>query len=287
MNTSERIECIKSVTRQLSVEEWPIIDLTLRQLGLPWQDYWQGDKSSYVLTMIEKAPDQKLLELAAHLGLQETTSVLSEQNLNIWKPNHYRMFISHVSTCMQLATEVQEALRKYRVSSFVAHVDIEPVQEWMEVIELALRSCHALTALITQDFHLSKWTDQEMGVAMGRGLPVIPVRLGADPYGFIGKYQAIQGQDRAGGQIADDLLRVMIKNKQTAPRIATVLSEALLHSQSYKDSISVIDMLDEVQYADPGIVKNIQTAVTDNDQVYNTYVGKKRIEQILKRLESL
>ena len=51
----------------------------------------------------------------------------------------------------------------------------------------------ALSAFITHDFHASAWTDQEVGWAFGRGLLVVPVRLGADPYGFAGKVQGISG----------------------------------------------------------------------------------------------
>ena len=59
-------------------------------------------------------------------------------------------------------------------------------------IEKALFSMHALLPLLTDGFHDSNWTDQEIGIAVGRGVPVISVKLGTDPYGFIAKYQAVQ-----------------------------------------------------------------------------------------------
>ena len=49
----------------------------------------------------------------------------------------------------------------------------------------------AFVALLTEGFHDSLWTDQEVGFALSRGVPILAVRLGKDPYGFIGKFQAL------------------------------------------------------------------------------------------------
>jgi hypothetical protein len=46
-------------------------------------------------------------------------------------------------------------------------------------------------ALMTDKFHESNWTDQEVGYAFARGVPIIAARLGRDPYGFIGKFQGL------------------------------------------------------------------------------------------------
>ena len=50
----------------------------------------------------------------------------------------------------------------------------------------------AFAALMTEGFHDSDWTDQEVGFALARGVPVIAVKLGRDPYGFLGKFQALR-----------------------------------------------------------------------------------------------
>ena len=47
-------------------------------------------------------------------------------------------------------------------------------------------------ALMTKNFHDSNWTDQEIGFALGRGVMVIAVNLGRNPYGFIGDMQALK-----------------------------------------------------------------------------------------------
>lgn len=68
LSTSQRVTLMKEIASRLGGESWPLIDLTLRQFALPTTNSWSGDeRDGYVLVMVEKASDQKLLELAQHL----------------------------------------------------------------------------------------------------------------------------------------------------------------------------------------------------------------------------
>ncbi len=118
----------------------------------------------------------------------------SAQN-RIWDIGHYRVFLSHKSEFKKEASVLRDKLRIYGVSAFVAHEDIHPTEAWQDEIENALKSMDALVALVTEDFHDSSWTDQEVGFALGRGVPAIALRLGCDPYGFIGRFQALSCKD--------------------------------------------------------------------------------------------
>ena len=101
-------------------------------------------------------------------------------------------FLSHKSSVKVNTASLKDSLALYGISCFVAHEDIHPTKEWMDEIESALFSMDALVALMTDDFHDSDWTDQEVGVAMGRCVPIISVKLGKmNPYGFIGRFQAL------------------------------------------------------------------------------------------------
>jgi nucleoside 2-deoxyribosyltransferase len=83
--------------------------------------------------------------------------------------------------------DLAERLSEYGVTGFVAHEDIEPTKEWEEEIRLALTTCDALAALLRDGFRASTWTDQEVGFAIGRGILVVPIRMGLDPYGFMAR----------------------------------------------------------------------------------------------------
>lgn len=111
----------------------------------------------------------------------------------IWPAGGFRLFVSHKSTIKSKATELKRELAAWGISCFVAHEDIHPTKKWQDEIENALFSMDALVALMDDDFHTSYWTDQEVGCAFGRGVPIVAVKIkmDADPYGFIGKFQAL------------------------------------------------------------------------------------------------
>ena len=133
------------------------------------------------------------------IGKQE---VADDAMRRIWG-NGFRVFLSHKTSVKAETAVLKDRLRLFGVSAFVAHEDIYPTKIWQNEIENALASADGFVALMTGDFHESDWTDQEVGYALARGIPVVAVRLGRDPYGFIGKFQAIStGWEDAPGQIA-------------------------------------------------------------------------------------
>ncbi len=97
------------------------------------------------------------------------------KSADLWEDGFVRLFLSHVSQHKVKVAELKRELSHLGVSSFVAHEDIEPTLEWQNEIERALMSTDALAALLTPEFHESKWTDQEIGFALGRGTLVIPI----------------------------------------------------------------------------------------------------------------
>jgi len=106
----------------------------------------------------------------------------------IWDNDCFRVFLSHKAEVKKEAAILKDKLKFYGISCFVAHEDIHPTKEWQNEIENALHTMDSFVALLTEEFHDSLWTDQEVGFAFGRGVPIISVKLGKDPYGFIGKF---------------------------------------------------------------------------------------------------
>jgi hypothetical protein len=76
LTPSQRITVIKEVSQRLDSEDWPLIDLTLKQFSLPWSNEWSGTKDAYVLRMIEEAADDVLVDLARHVGVHFPTGAL-------------------------------------------------------------------------------------------------------------------------------------------------------------------------------------------------------------------
>lgn len=281
LTPSQRVTLIKEIGSRLVVEEWPLIDVTLKQFGLPWSDDWRGSKESYLFEMIQGAEDQQLIDLGVHVGLplQEAAPRLDPP---FWRKGMLRLFITHLATNRAYAAQLQEALLRYGISGFVAHNDIEPTQEWQTQIETALATCDALVALLHPNFHQSNWTDQEIGFAMGRGVPVFSVRFGNDPYGFIGRFQAFNGQAKAADALAGELFDAYRRSKETQRRMAEVLVGLFEESGSFAEAKSWIGYLEELQIWDPAFSTRIAAAAKGNSQVREAWGVPERVAALVK-----
>lgn len=279
MKASERITLIKEIATILSQEEWSLIDLTLKEFDFPTSDSYNGKEKAYVIEHIQDGENNNLIELAEHLGLRiesDSTSVKPE----FWKDGYFRLFISHLATDKQNTQKLKDKLEKYGISGFVAHSDIEPTKEWQSEIEVALRTCDALVALMIPGFHDSNWTDQEIGLALGRDLLIIPVRMGQDPYGFIGKFQAITYKDV--NTLSDDIFQALQKNKKTNHKIASSTIYKFENSDSFASAKSNISIVEENTYWDKTLIKRLQTSVDNNSQIKHSFGIPEKVRQIIR-----
>lgn len=162
----------------------------------------------------------------------------------IWGDGHVRVFLSHRDTFKREAAYLKESLARCGISSFVAHEDIKPTRDWMQEIERALRSMDALVALLTEDFHSSVWTNQEVGFAMGSGVPVIPICLGQDPLGLLGKYQGVKGCD-AGSPIgiASHVFALLSSRLSDNSRLFECALSAYANASDFDDSTWKVEHL--------------------------------------------
>lgn len=185
----------------------------------------------------------------------------------LWDPAMLRLFISHVSANKVEVAHVKRELRLLGVSGFVAHQDIEPSLEWQGEIELALASMHAMAALLTPEFHTSSWTDQEVGVAVARGVLVIPVRLGLDPYGFIARKQGLSGDLAKPGDLAADLVQILARRQSTGAVMREGLVVALEESSSFAASSRVTTLIETARGFTEEQLARMEAAIQTNSQV--------------------
>jgi hypothetical protein len=275
---------MREISERLGAEYWPLIDTTLRQFGLPTTDNWPGQLDAYVLKMIDRTSDDVLIDLARHVGYQfELDTAPLRVDPPFWRRGMLRLFISHMAAYKVFAAELQEALSPYGISSFVAHNDIEPTLEWQTQIETALATCDALVALLHDKFHESRWTDQEIGFAMGRGVPAFAVRLGEIPYGFIARFQAFNGQSKSVEELARELFESYRRNKQTQRKMSEAIVVIFEDSRSFAESKRNIGYLEELEVWEPSFSSRIRAAVQNNNQVDGSWGVPQRVESLVKK----
>lgn len=281
LDPSDRIKIIAEASRRLAGEGWPLIDLTLSQFGLPTTDTWSGEKDAYVIEMDSKATDDMLMALAHHVGFEVSAP---EPGIDppFWKENYVRVFLSHLSAHREFAAELQEAMDEYGLTAFVAHNDIEPTTEWQDEIETALSTCEVLIALLHNGFKESNWTDQEIGFAMGRGLPVFSVRYDQDPYGFIVRFQAFNGNGKEADFLAKEIFDVLRQHKQTQRRMAEILVARFESSYSFQNAKSNMELLEELNAWNKSFSERIEKAIESNSQIEGSWGVPERVGKLVE-----
>jgi len=272
---------MKEISGRLGAESWALIDTTLRQFILPTTDSWSGTPDVYVLRMIEDATDDVLIDLARHTGYQfENADTPLRVDPPFWDRGMLRLFVSHLAVHKDFAGALQFQLSRYGICAFVAHTDIEPTQEWQTQIETALATCDALLALLHDRFHESNWTDQEIGFAMGRGVPAFAVHFGQTPYGFIGRFQAFNGTGKTSEVLAYEIFDAYRKNKQTQRKMAEAVVSLFEHSSSFAEAKRLMEYLEELTVWEPSFASRIRAAVQNNGQVGSSWGVPNRVEAL-------
>lgn len=194
-----------------------------------------------------------------------------------------RLFISHLAVEREFAAALQKALLHFGISGFVAHNDIEPTSEWQAQIQTALATSDALIALLHKDFHASHWADQEIGFAMGRGIPVFAVRFAYAPYGFIARFQAFNGNNKTAPALARELFDAYRTNKETQRKMSEILIGLFEKSDSFAEAKERIGYLEELTVWEPSFSTRIRSAAKNNSQIIGSWGVLEKVENLAKR----
>lgn len=283
MTPAERIAAIKESATLLSQQSWSDIDLILRQYALPTTDSWQGnDRYAYVVDMIEHEPDDVLHPLHQYL-IGESGDVPT--GAHPWGQGQLKLFMSHLAVHQQFVGEVAWNLSLYGVSCFVAHVSIEPSEEWQSAIEVALRSCDAMAVFLHRGFHESNWCDQEVGFALARRVPVLPIAIDVMPYGFMGKLQAVRCQPSENySQVGNKVLQWLVRTPSAQTAMTEGLVTALENSGSYDNTRRVYSMLADMPAFAPTQLQRLETATKNYTQVRDAVLGSSTIPNLIRKL---
>ena len=191
--------------------------------------------------------------------------VVSPTAINgIWEEGCFRAFLSHKSGMKKETAALKEQLRLYGISCFVAHQDIPPTKEWQDQIENALASMDGFVALLTNDFHDSDWTDQEVGYAFAMGVPMIAVNLGKDPYGFIGKFQGLSG---TWNTAAEGVVKIFIKHDT----MFNAYIMALRNCQTWEDGNTLGKVLPWINVATLQQVNDLVSAFNETSKLRGSF----------------
>jgi hypothetical protein len=278
MKPLEKIKLIDDIGRELqSRMTFSEIDSYFETYGIPTgHTPSYNSKYVYVKEVLPKINDEIVIAIASELNIkhdfQSKLPAFKDNSTAFWKSGHFKLFICHLSSFKKTIGILKKELERFGITAFVAHEDIEPTKEWQEEIEKGLFSMDALCAVLIPGFKESNWTDQEIGVAIGRGVLVIPVRKELDPYGFIGKYQGYQALGKNIGEVAEGIFQILVRNPKTRNKMLSSLIDLFLLSNDSKDAIERLKSLKKIKDIPTDKYGLLHQRITENMTLKNQQV---------------
>ena len=288
----DRVSWIRRISDDLDDRRWTDENLVLGEFGIP-EGSRGGERTEIRIERLQQADDRSLEALWRFVsGLGPSTeaptlaSAATPDLMRLWGKGSPRVFLSHRADFKVQAKQLKDELAKWGAASFVAHDDIEPTRAWQTEIERALASMDVLVALLTNGFRTSWWTNQEVGVSLGRGIPVLCVKIDEDPHGFVGVPQAIGGAGRSPLEIAKALVAVM----SGLPRLSSALLKGVVFqwesAGSFEEGIRAMGLLEACKAISPELLTRIELAYEANDQLHKSASVSLRYPSFLARIKS-
>lgn len=152
----------------------------------------------------------------------------------------------------------------------------------MSEIELAIETCHALAVFLTHDLHNSLWTDQEVGICVKRRILIIPVRIDRDPYGFLGRYQALNAKGRDANWIAEALFKLLLNHELAADRMAQAVVRLFEQSDSFAEAKHNLSYVKRIKRWTPALLRRLDEAIESNSQIKGAFGVPEQIRGIVQ-----
>lgn len=292
MRAIERVRAIQAIT-EIMEQSMSNFDIRIffKEENVPLSDPESSDvfynrKSGIIRNYLESCSSSKLIEIAEQLDLELTIADQRSTKLgdsSYWMANHLRLFISHVHTKQKPAAQLKNCLLKYGISSFVAHEDINVSAEWREEIIRALMSMDVLAALVSEDFNSSKWTDQEVGVAIARDTAIIPINIGCQPYGFLEQYQNFTAKNQIPATVAEEIFETLAKNSKTQVPLLGCLKKLLLTSNDPEISTDRLNLIDRIPSISNNHWMEIRDKITANNHLIDDKFFLERLNEYLRK----
>lgn len=287
MKIIERLDLVSKIGRELqSRMTFDEIDSYFDLHGISRKGITLSTNSKwvYVKDVLSKAHMQKIFNVAKELEIPVDDFEIdkNEVSANFWKAGHLKVFLSHLSIFKKQTAMLQKALLKYGITAFVAHEDITPSKEWQNEIEAALLSMDVFVAILMDGFKESDWCDQEIGVAVGRKVLIIPIIKDLYPYGFISKYQGVKVNNLKVGDVAGIIFKIIVNSEQKRFDMLKALSNCLLQTTDISMANERLEILKGVEGVPKDIYVSISEQIFENKVVCNDNNFMSSLDEILR-----
>ena len=148
-----------------------------------------------------------------------------------------------------------------------------------------------MVAILHDDFHKSQWCDQEVGWALGRGIPIatlcrtLEFERGID--GFLEEVQDVQLDPSNGTgewRAAQEIFRAAIRSVKPPELVRRALAEALIASPNFDNSRNLRPAVQRQDQWEQASLDRLKCAVQTNRQVYEAVVTERTLPDLISEL---
>jgi hypothetical protein len=144
-----------------------------------------------------------------------------------------------------------------------------------------------MLVFITDGFFDSYWTNQEVGVALGRGIPIIPVKMQkCDPCGFINDTQALIGDLENPAATVDGIYKVLVEKLGQEERIRKATVQAFVDSSDFDEAGRRFNRLQAIRSVSEADIQQIIEAFSSNENLYKAWYLTNKHNRLVNFLEN-
>ena len=193
-----------------------------------------------------------------------------------------KIFLSHSDKDRKIASELKSKLNKHGLSVFLAHDDIEGGADWMANLYEEIQNCKLFIMLLTKNYHPSKYTDQEAGIALNCKKTILQLCIdNTKPYGFTSSKQAIFCSAPFDNSLIEKIVEISKKYRISKSSDLDKILFELENSGSYAESAAISTRLLKHKIFSESQLRRLAFPVLSNPQVSYSYVADEIIHKII------
>lgn len=215
------------------------------------------------------------------MGTTRTSGVLINRLRIILIMISIRAFLSHAAKEKEIAGKLKEKIQPYGIDVFVAHDDLEGATEWMSELHTEIKECEIFLVLLSENYHSSDFTDQELGMALSYEKPIIPICIDSTiPYGFISKLQRIKSNP--GFYNHEEIMSIIMQHSDPGQEFIDMLISTLEQARSFNMAYKYATELLPYKNLTKEQTLKILNAYDNNSQIFNSFMAAPEVKTILR-----
>src|SRR3989344_3293056 len=200
--------------------------------------------------------------------------------------DYIKVFISYSSEERKVAGLLRDFLQEYcGYKVFLAHDDMIPATNFKEGIKKEIGESDFFIPLISDLFSQSEYTDQEVGIAIGINIKIIPVKIDKNPYGLLSDYQALTVHSDSIESIRElaskiGILALKHYTGNYGEKAKNSIIKALENSPHFRSSNVIIKIMCECPKFSKKHISSIINTIKTNHEVQGAF-GLPSLKQML------